>query len=1532
MGLVYSDKLVLGTGTTGGGGSGGEGVTKYAQLPDKPKINGVTLSGNKTSADLGLDVDLTPYEKTEDVDTKIATVNTNITTAVNNHNLDNQSHNDIRNSVKAVDDKVNNKADKVETDNTKIGNIAIVDKDGQYQVSDVNLEKDIENSIDAINQEIGTLTTDVKELKDNTAKVNEENTFVERNTFTKNLIIDVEDPKTSDESGIIFGDNNAILSNTNNKVILQNQKDESGNQKTYLGGDKLEIYAPDEVSIQTTTDIKIKRGNYTDGWNDYINIDSGNISNYLSSETGTVKTDTSLIGDGSTETPLKVKNPVADQEGHAGEVLTTDGEETFWTEASELFANTFADKTKENTFEKAQTFETGIVLKGTADEVSDIFFDKDSAIIDDETNQAILTNSRNNNNEQLTTLEGKHLTLTSDDVIDIVRKDVNGNPQTYKNIDSNNITDYIVPTDDKYGIEADYCTHYGITDYVDNEILTITGKKITINSGVIMRMAGPQAAKETQFSTESYDLDENIRGKIALFYAMEKDTEGTTIRRQCLPAKQIAWQDSEPKTVPDTGYIAWWSPARESWKFLSNEMGGVWYEASAAGPMASMTVNDTTITSPDYVGCLLVDRKSFAHMSDIESINETISVINNNIAENAALIENKLDTTTAASTYATKEELQQEASKVYHPKGSVATFADLPTENNQAGDVWNVQDTGKNYAWIIEDNKGSWDDLGGIVDLSDYVTTTQLNTEITKVTNEISDFDIFRSGVVKGNRATVYLQGNQVNKYIVAAYNEELETVETDAGFYRESNAVTYYSIRSANPIDGVIVTTQTEFPNGFESIDFAFVKREIEKDYVDLSDYATKSDVTTDINSAFKSQITDINKGLTEADLTDLTITDGLTITGGENGGLTVGFAGNTTTIATNDGLDIISETKFDKAVTTDDTTTYTDANLQSFVTKNQVQQAISALSDEYIEKNQGEDNAGKFLKVGIDGIVIASAETSSGGLTAVAHDDTLLGAGTDDDPLKVKPIIPEDGTEGQVLSKDADGLKWIDQVVPGITQAEADQLYATKEELTSKADEGDLGSMAFKSANDYATKQEAISLYAPKSLETTVENLTTTVNTKANSEDVYTKTEADGKFVEKAEDGKVVFENNPTVTTETSFADLPDDALVCKKQVNEAITGIEGDLQAVDNEVGDLTTKVDAINKELYGNGGTKDTPTAPSVISSINDQAGLISTLQDEKQNKLTAGTGISIENNTISTTINLSDYLTKENLTDDSIFMSAISETNKAITQDDLSGYTFSDELFVDNNNDISLGFKVNSDNSATISTNADKLNIDSTSIVANGIITTSDTTSYSEATNQALTTKAQVQEALSGKQDTLTAGDNVEITNNVIAMSKTPTFETITMSDSRLTYEDAYGYGNMLTAYSDGETAVDGNVTGVVFKHKTLGYTGSLTSSHTIVGNVQTNDVSLAANTSDGNEYCGIKCEINDGEELGTVVLENIKQIPLNDGIDTSVNSQKVPTTSWVQAVLAERFQVLSALPDEPTDGVFYFIEDNGVTA
>ena len=84
---------------------------------------------------------------------------------------------------------------------------------------------------------------------------------------------------------------------------------------------------------------------------------------------------------------------------------------------------------------------------------------------------------------------------------------------------------------------------------------------------------------------------------------------------------------------------------------------------------------------------------------------------------------------------------------VYQYKGSVATYADLPTTGQKVGDVWNVETAdpdhgikaGDNVAW----DGAQWDILGGNHDLSGYA---QLNSA-----NTFTALNTFRANIVVSN-------------------------------------------------------------------------------------------------------------------------------------------------------------------------------------------------------------------------------------------------------------------------------------------------------------------------------------------------------------------------------------------------------------------------------------------------------------------------------------------------------------------------------------------------------------------------------------------------------------------------------------------------------------------------------------------------------------------------------------------------------------------------------------------------------------
>ncbi|MEG0996496.1 MAG: hypothetical protein RSH26_05995, partial [Clostridia bacterium] len=78
----------------------------------------------------------------------------------------------------------------------------------------------------------------------------------------------------------------------------------------------------------------------------------------------------------------------------------------------------------------------------------------------------------------------------------------------------------------------------------------------------------------------------------------------------------------------------------------------------------------------------------------------------------------KLDGFGAAGSYALKADI----SGVYKYKGSVTAIASLPA-SGAAGDVYNVETDGMNYAW----NGTAWDPLGGTLTI-DSITNAEIDT------------------------------------------------------------------------------------------------------------------------------------------------------------------------------------------------------------------------------------------------------------------------------------------------------------------------------------------------------------------------------------------------------------------------------------------------------------------------------------------------------------------------------------------------------------------------------------------------------------------------------------------------------------------------------------------------------------------------------------------------------------------------------------------------------------------------------------
>ncbi|MBQ9021569.1 MAG: hypothetical protein IJ113_06105 [Eggerthellaceae bacterium] len=137
------------------------------------------------------------------------------------------------------------------------------------------------------------------------------------------------------------------------------------------------------------------------------------------------------------------------------------------------------------------------------------------------------------------------------------------------------------------------------------------------------------------------------------------------------------------------------------------------------GTAQTITAKAVDITVPTAVSDLTND-------SGFQTANDVSGAITTALANSGDPYTTESDVDSAISTA---------ISSAYKYKGSVASQSALPSSGQTVGDVYNVQDTGMNYAW----DGSAWDALGSTVDTSVFWTSTsgQTNSLTAYTYNEV---------------------------------------------------------------------------------------------------------------------------------------------------------------------------------------------------------------------------------------------------------------------------------------------------------------------------------------------------------------------------------------------------------------------------------------------------------------------------------------------------------------------------------------------------------------------------------------------------------------------------------------------------------------------------------------------------------------------------------------------------------------------------------------------------------------------------
>lgn len=185
---------------------------------------------------------------------------------------------------------------------------------------------------------------------------------------------------------------------------------------------------------------------------------------------------------------------------------------------------------------------------------------------------------------------------------------------------------------------------------------------------------------------------------------------------------------------------------------------------------------------------------------------------------------------------------------VYQYKGSVATYADLPTTGQKVGDVWNVETAdpdhgikaGDNVAW----DGAQWDILGGNQDLSGYA---QLNSA-----NTFTALNTFRANIAVSNGTAAGSQGQIIfgTKPSTATVQANIISSTTGAlNYIATENAGHYFKIGNNTAFTSITTNESETAILSHNALEFARITNVGVAKWLGNANTATKLETARTIN-----------------------------------------------------------------------------------------------------------------------------------------------------------------------------------------------------------------------------------------------------------------------------------------------------------------------------------------------------------------------------------------------------------------------------------------------------------------------------------------------------------------------------------------------------------------------------------------------------------------------------------------------------------------------------------------------------------
>ena len=212
-----------------------------------------------------------------------------------------------------------------------------------------------------------------------------------------------------------------------------------------------------------------------------------------------------------------------------------------------------------------------------------------------------------------------------------------------------------------------------------------------------------------------------------------------------------------------------------------------------------------------------------ADYSTVASLSSTVSQNTSNIALKAN-----------SSDVYTKAEVDGKVSSSMHFKGTVASIENLPSENQEIGDMYNVLSNGANYAW----DGSNWDELSETIDLSVYYTKTEISGLLTPINSSISNLESSKQNVLtQGSNITIS------NNTISAVVPTKVSDLTNDSGYITSSSLPIVNNATLTIQKNGTNIQTFTS--NASENVTANITVPTTVAELTDSSNYALESSLS---------------------------------------------------------------------------------------------------------------------------------------------------------------------------------------------------------------------------------------------------------------------------------------------------------------------------------------------------------------------------------------------------------------------------------------------------------------------------------------------------------------------------------------------------------------------------------------------------------------------------------------------------------------------------------------------------------------